>query len=292
MTEARDIRQAAIHLFDTYTHGGMKRRHFLDRLAKLAGGIVAAQALLPWLENNYAKADLLPESDPRIVVKWAKVDTDTNPIPVYVVRPNDTAKYPPVIVIHENRGLNPHIRDVARRLAAEGFFALAPDLLGPLGGTPDDPDKAREMIGTLDPAAVIAGLQGLANLIALGFPEATGKLGAMGFCWGGGMVNRLAIAEPRLAAGIAYYGQQPDAAEIGKIKAALLLHYAGLDDRINQGIAAYEAALKAAGKKYELYVYPDVNHAFNNDTNEARYNKAAADLAWQRSIAFLKRELA
>ncbi len=292
MTEARDIRQAAIHLFDTYTHGGMKRRHFLDRLAKLAGGIVAAQALLPWLENNYAKADLLPESDPRIVVKWANAYMNAAPIPVYMARPNDTAKYPPVIVIHENRGLNPHIRDVARRLAAEGFFALAPDLLGPLGGTPDDPDKAREMIGTLDPATVIAELNSITNLIALGFPKTTGKLGAMGFCWGGGMVNRLAIAEPNLKAGIAYYGQQPDAAEVGKIEAALLLHYAGLDDRINQGIAAYEAALKAAGKKYELYVYPDVNHAFNNDTNEARYNKAAADLAWQRSIAFLKRELA
>ena len=210
----------------------------------------------------------------------------------YLVRPADqTGKLPTVIVIHENRGLNAHIRDVARRVALEGFVALAPDYLSPLGGTPADEEKAREMIGQLDPAQTVA--NGVATVAFLkGHESGTGKVGAMGFCWGGGTVNNLAAAAPDLGAGVAYYGRQPDTEDVPKIKAALLLHYAGQDERINAGIDAYKAALQAAGKDFTVYVYEGAQHAFNNDTSAARYNKEAADLAWGRTIAFFKEKLA
>nr|MDQ2704272.1 dienelactone hydrolase family protein [Pseudomonadota bacterium] len=198
---------------------------------------------------------------------------------------------PAVIVIHENRGLNAHIRDVARRVALEGFVALAPDYLSPLGGTPADEDKAREMIGQLDPAQTVA--DGVATVEFLkGHELGTGKVGAMGFCWGGGAVNNLAAATPDLAAGVAYYGRQADAADVPNIQAALLLHYAGQDERINAGIDAYKNALEAAGKDFTIHVYEGAQHAFNNDTSSARYDKEAADLAWGRTIAFFKEKLA
>ena len=208
----------------------------------------------------------------------------------YLARLKAKGKRPAVIVIHENRGLNPHIKDVARRLALEGFLALAVDMLSPLGGTPADEDKGRDMIGTLNADET-------AHRIAAAVPflehhaESTGKVGAVGFCWGGGMVNRLAVLSPDLKAAVAYYGVQPPAAQVKSIQAALLLHYAGLDQRVDAGIAAYEAALKAAHKRFTIYVYPNVNHAFNNDTS-SRYDKAAAELAWSRTIAFLKENLA
>ena len=211
----------------------------------------------------------------------------------YLVRPADLdGKLPTVIVIHENRGLNAHIRDVARRVALEGIVALAPDYLSPLGGTPADEEKAREMFKELDPAQTVA--NGVATVEFLkGHELGTGKVGAMGFCWGGGAVNNLATAAPDLAAGVAYYGAQPkDPAQIAKINAALLLHYAGQDERINAGIDAYKAALEAAGKDFTIHVYEGAQHAFNNDTSAARYDKAAADLAWGRTIAFLKEKLA
>jgi carboxymethylenebutenolidase len=196
-----------------------------------------------------------------------------------------------VLVIHENRGLNPHIRDVARRFAAEGFLALALDYLSPLGGTPADEDRAREMIGTLKPDDILASSRGAIRWLEAR-PDGNGRAGAVGFCWGGAAVNELAVSDPELDAGVAYYGRQAAAERVPAIRAPLLLHYGGLDERINAGIPAYEAALKAAGKAYELHVYEGAHHAFNNDTAPARFNKEAADLAWGRTLAFLRRHLA
>ena len=281
--------QKFIELFDRFTHGAMKRREFLDKLASLAGSAAAASALLPVLENNYARADVVAEDDRRVHSGIAQI-TDTVSGYLSVPEPLDK-KTSAVLVIHENRGLNPHIKDVTRRLALEGFIALAPDYLFALGGTPDDPDKARDMIGTLKPEDVLATSR-TALLSIQKYPLNRGKTGAVGFCWGGGQVNALAAADPLLAAGVAYYGLQPQAADVARITAPLLLHYAGLDDRINAGIPDFEAALKANNKTYELYKYEGVNHAFNNDTNAARYNIEAADLAWGRTIAFFKKYLA
>jgi carboxymethylenebutenolidase len=208
----------------------------------------------------------------------------------YLVSPRAGGRLPAVIVIHENRGLNPHIRDVTRRVAVEGYAALGVDYLSPSGGTPGDEDKARDMFPSLSAADALA-VSRAALAFLKGRPEGDGKVGAIGFCWGGGQVKALAVADPTLDAGVAYYGRQPPADSVAAIKAPLLLHYAELDSGINAGIAAYEAALKQAGKAYELYMYPGVNHAFNNDTGAARYNKEAADLAWSRTIAFLRRNL-
>ena len=195
-----------------------------------------------------------------------------------------------MIVIHENRGLNPHIKDIARRLALEGFLAYAVDMLSPHGGTPADEHKGRDMIATLNAEETARRIAAAVPFLAT-HPESTGKVGAVGFCWGGGMVNRIAVLSPDLKAGVAYYGAQPPADQVKAIHAALLLHYAGLDQRINAGIAAYEAALKANDKRFTVQIYPDVNHAFNNDTAGERYNKRAADLAWGRTIAFLRENL-
>ncbi|HMK68952.1 MAG TPA: dienelactone hydrolase family protein [Stellaceae bacterium] len=284
------MNQRLIDLFDRYTHGGMSRRAFLDRLTVLAGGVAAASAALPLLENNYALAETVAESDPRIATETVAIPGVTG-LKGYLVTPKSAGKRGGVLVIHENRGLNPHIKDMTRRLGAEGFVALGIDLLSPAGGTPEDADKAAAMNAALKPEEVLASMRaGVAFLAAR--PDGTGKVGAVGFCWGGGQINALAVAEPGLAAGVAYYGRQPSAEQVPAIKAALLLQYAGLDQGIDAGIPAYEAALKAAGKTYEIYIYPDVNHAFNNDTNAARYDKAAADLAWSRTLAFLRKYLA
>jgi len=274
-----------IDLFDRFTHGAMPRRDFLERLALLAGGTAAANAVLPMLENDYARADTVAEDDPRLHTEFPAIAKNMGG---YLAFSPSGPRMPGVIVIHENRGLNPHIRDVTRRLALEGFVAYAPDYLYGLGGTPEDEDKARDMIGTLKPDDILAVSQ-VALKAIVKHPLSTGKVGAVGFCWGGGQVNALAVAEPALAAGVAYYGRQPAAADVPKITAPLLLHYAGLDERINAGIAEFETALKTNNKTYELYIYDGVDHAFNNDTNQARYNKAAADLAWGRTVAFLKK---
>jgi carboxymethylenebutenolidase len=278
--------QKYINLFDTFTHGGMSRRDFLDKLTLLAGSTAAATAILPVLENNYAHAEVVPVDDARLTIKDVEI---TAGLKGHLAIPKDAVgPLPAVLVIHENRGLNPHIKDVTRRMALEGFVAFGPDFLTPLGGTPDDADKARDMIGQLKPEDVVASSS--AAIAALMKHDATnGKVGAMGFCWGGGQVNALAVADPLLAAGVAYYGRQAPAADVPKITAPLMLHYASLDERINAGIAEYEAALKAAGRAYELHMYDGANHAFNNDTNAARYNKEAADLAWGRTVAFLKK---
>jgi len=283
--------QRIIDLYDHFTHGGMNRRAFLDKLTSLAGSAAAAAALLPILQNDYARADTVDEKDPRITAETVEIP-GVQGLKGYLVRPKSAGgKLPTVIVIHENRGLNPHIKDVTRRMATEGFIALGLDYLSPIGGTPSDEDKGREMISQLkQPDVIAAGKAAVAYLKAL--PDGNGKVGAVGFCWGGGAVNNLAVADPDLSAGVAYYGAQPKAEDVPKIRAALLLHYAGLDTRINAGIPAYEEALKKAGKTYELYTYEGANHAFNNDTNKARYDKEAADLAWKRTVAFLKKHLA
>jgi carboxymethylenebutenolidase len=277
-----------IELYDRYTHGGMTRRAFLDWLAAVAGGAAAATALLPLLENNYAAAQVVPEADPRITTQTISI-AGIDKLTGYLVRPQMGERWPAVIVIHENRGLNPHIRDIARRLGTEGFLALAPDYLSPIGSTPADEDKARELIGSLKPQDALAISR--ATMTYLKRQPDIAKVGAVGFCWGGGQVNALAVAEPMLDAGVAYYGRQPPADAVGAIKAPLLLHYAEIDPGINAGIPAFEAALKEAGKSYEIHIYPGVNHAFNNDTNAARYNKEAADLAWSRTIAFFRKHL-
>jgi carboxymethylenebutenolidase len=280
-----------IALYDEYTHAPLERRVFLTRLAQLTGSIAAALAVLPLLEPGGARAALVADDDARLDATRTTYKGSTGDIAAYVAHPRDAKKLPSVIVIHENRGLNPHIEDVARRLALEGFFVLAPDLLSPAGGTPADADKARELIGTLDAEATVQNLvAAVAHLEKQ--PLGNGKVGAVGFCWGGGMVGQLAVHSPELDAGVVYYGRQPDSAEVEKIQAPLLLHYAGEDARINAGIAAFEAALTKAKKKYTLFVYDGVQHAFNNDTSEARYNEAAAKLAWTRTVEFLKTNLA
>lgn len=278
--------QRIIDLYDRFTHGGIDRRTFMDRLASLAGGAAAATALLSVLKSDYAQAQIVPENDPRLEIGTERV----GPVDVYVARLKGDARRPAVIVIHENRGLNPHIRDVTRRMALDGFLALGVDHLTPLGGTPADEDKGREMIGQLKQPDVIAANRAVLAKFAAD-PRSNGKVGAMGFCWGGGAVNDLAVAEPNLGAGVAYYGRQARAEDVPAIRAPLLLHYAALDERINAGIPSFEAALKAAGTTYELHMYPGVNHAFNNDTGAARYDKAAADLAWGRTLAFFRRHL-
>jgi carboxymethylenebutenolidase len=287
MSVNRDI----INLFDRFTHGGMNRRTFMERLTQLAGGSAAATALLSVLENNYAKAEIVAADDSRLNAEDSGYPGPDGTINGYLVRPAVEGKFASVIVVHENRGLNPHIKDVARRVALEGFVAFAPDLLSRDGGTPEDPDKARDMIGALDPELTAQRLAAAVPFFK-SYSEGTGKVGAVGFCWGGGMVNELAARSPDLNAAVAYYGKQVDGARVPSIKAPLLLHYAGNDDNTNAGIADYETALKAAGKTYEIYIYPGVEHAFNNDTNEARYNKEAAELAWGRTVEFFKKNLA
>ncbi len=279
-----------IHLYDRFTHGGMTRREFLDRLTEAAGSAAAAAALLPLLQNDYAKAAVVAPNDARLAAETASYDAAGAKISGYLVRPKAKGKRPAVIVIHENRGLNPHIQDVARRLALEGYLAFAVDLLSPQGGTPSDEDKARDMFGALNLDTVETQLAGAVPFLEK-HPESTGNVGAVGFCWGGGMVNRLAARSPDLKAAVAYYGRQIPADRVPAIKAPLLLHYAGLDQGVNAGIPAYEAALKANNKRFTIYVYDGANHAFNNDTGGARYNKAAADLAWSRTLAFFKEHL-
>jgi carboxymethylenebutenolidase len=287
------ITQAMIDAYDEYTHLTLDRRGFMDRLTKLAGSGAAAAAIAPLLAADSAKAAQVAADDKRIKGEDVAYKGGKGDIKGYLVRPAQASgKLGAVIVIHENRGLNEHIRDVARRVALEGFIALAPDLLSSEGGTPADEDKARDMIARLDPAQPIA--DAVATVAYLKTIDGgNGKVGAIGFCWGGGQVNMLAVNAPDLDAAVAYYGAQPkDEAAIAKIRAPLLLHYAGLDERIDAGIEAYRKALDANHKDYTVYVYEGVNHAFNNDTSAARYDKAAADLAWGRTVAFLKDKLA
>ena len=279
-----------IALYNEYTHGLLDRRGFLKKSSILAGGTAAASALLPFLQQNYAKAAVVPKNDPRLNTDDIKYPGATGDFRAYLARPKGDEKLPGVIVIHENRGLVPHIEDVTRRVALEGFLAVAPDALSPLGGTPEDPDKAPSMIQSLDSQSNIRNFLAAVRYL-MTHPASTGKVGVVGFCWGGGIANQLAVNSPELIAVVPFYGRQPAPEDVPKIKASLLLHYAGLDEGINRGIPAYEAALKKASTDYRLYMYEGAQHAFLNDTNAERYNKEAAELAWQRTISFFKEKL-
>lgn len=291
MTDKPTITQAMIDAYDEYTHLSLDRRKFMEKLSLLAGSGAAAAAIAPMLAASGAQAAIVAETDERLTAQNVTYPGAKGEMNGYLVTPkNASAQLGSVIVIHENRGLNEHIRDVARRMALEGFVALAPDFLSPQGGTPADEDKAREMFSGLDMAATVANAE--ATLMWLSKREgANGKVGAVGFCWGGGLVNRLATKSQSLNAGVAYYGAQPPADDVPAIKAPLMLHYAGLDERINAGIDAYRKALEANGKSFEIFVYDGVNHAFNNDTSSARYDKQAADLAWGRTVNFFRKNL-
>jgi carboxymethylenebutenolidase len=281
-----------LNLFDKYVHGDIDRRGFLDRAAKYAVGGVTAMMLLDQLNPRFAEAEVIPKDDKRLTTSTVEIDSPqgTGKVKAYFARPASAkGKLPGVLVIHENRGLNPHIEDIARRIALEGFEALAPDALTISGGYPGDEDKAREAFGKLDQDK--ARQDFLAAAAALkARPDCTGKIGTVGFCWGGGMVNFLATQVPTLAAAVPFYGAQPKAEEVAKIKAPMLIHYASNDDRIDAGIPAFEDALKANKIKYQLFKYDGTQHGFNNDTTP-RFDKDAAALAWKRTIDFFKKNL-
>jgi len=286
----KNIHPKIVHLYEDYTAGLLDRREFLKTLTKFAGGAAAAVALLPFLEGSYAEGQFIAEDDSRLHTEYVKYPGEAGQVIAYLARPKGEDKLPGVIVIHENRGLQPHIEDVNRRVALEGFLAVAPDALSPLGGTPkDNVDEARSKMGELD------GEQTVKNFVAAveylkTHPQSTGKVGCMGFCWGGGITNQVAVNAPDLAAAVPFYGRQPAAEDVPKIKASLMCHYAELDERINEGIPEFEEALKKNDKDYEMFMYEDCRHAFFNDTG-SRYNKEASQLAFERTIAFFKDKL-
>jgi carboxymethylenebutenolidase len=282
--------QKIIDLCDEYARHLIDRREFFRKLTLLAGGAAAAYALMPLLENNLAAADIVSKDDPRLYTEYIRYPGATGEIRAYSAKLKGDTKLPGVIVIHENRGLNPHIEDVTRRIAAEGFTVIAPDALSPLGGTPKDSDEARLLIKKLDYQSAVKDYTAAIKYLKTN-PLCTGKVGVVGFCWGGRMANQMAVNSPDLIAAVPYYGSQPASEDVSKIRAALLLHYAGNDDRINKGIAEFERALKAASVDYKLHLYPNAKHAFNNDTNPGRYNKETAQLAWKRTIMFLNEKL-
>jgi carboxymethylenebutenolidase len=282
--------QKIIDLYDEYTHMPLTREAFLKKLVKLTGSMALAMTVLPSLEGCYTAPKTAVDINDLFIerVTFPGVTGAADDMKAYVARPKADGRYPAVIVIHENRGLTPHIEDVTRRLAQAGYLAIAPDALSPFGGTPSNEDEARALISKLDPE------QNLDNFInavtyATERADSTRNVGAVGFCWGGAMANSLAVNVPALKAAVAYYGSQPEAKNVPRIKAAVQLHYAELDERINAGIPAYEEALKKAGVRYELYMYKGVNHAFHNDTSAARYDESAAKLSWERTLAFFEK---
>ena len=290
--KARDFPPDVIKLFDGYVHGMISRRDFLDRAAKYAIGGFTAAAMLESLRPNYALAQQVAENDARIKTEYLTYPSPqgSGTMRGYFARPaNASGKLPGVVVIHENRGLNPHIEDVTRRLAVENFVAFAPDALTPVGGYPGNEEQAAKLFASLDAGKRIEDLVAAAGYLKAR-PECTDKIGVVGFCFGGGIANLVAVRVPDLAAAVTFYGVQPTAADAARIKAPLLLHYAALDERINKGWPDYEAALKANGVKYEMHMYPGTNHAFLNDAGP-RYDEAAAKLAWSRTLAFLNEKL-
>ena len=283
------MNQEAVDIYGQYRRGCLNRRQFLKRLAGMAGGAAAAIALLPFLEENYARAQFIAEDDSRLFTEKITYPAETGDMLAYSARPKGDGKLAGVIVIHENRGLNPHTEDVARRVAMEGFLAVAPDALSPLGGTPADVNEARSLMRKLDGEETVKNFVAAVEYLKT-HPQTTGKVGCIGFCWGGRMTNQVAVNAPDLDAAVPFYGSQPADEDVPRIKASLLCHYAGLDTRINAGIEAFEAALRAAGKEYKMFMYEGAGHAFFNDTG-SRYDKEAALLAWERTIAFLKEKL-
>jgi len=282
--------QKIIDLYDDFIHGGMNRRDFLERLTVMVGSTAAATTAMSLLQSDFAHAQIVPANDARLATEQVSFDSPKGKINGYLARPKSKGKRPAIVVIHENRGLHPHIQDVARRFAVEGFVAYAPDLLSLVGGTPANEDDALALHKKLNQDDAVVALTAAVTFLKK-HPESTGKVGSVGFCFGGLMVNRLAVASRELDAGVAYYGRQVEDADVPKITAPLLLHYAENDKGVNAGIEAYEKALKANKKRYTLYMYPGAQHAFNNDTGKARYDKAAADLAWGRTLAFFKETL-
>lgn len=286
-----EITREMIALYDDYTHVSLDRRRFMDSLAKVAGSMTAAVTIAGMMGASAKAQGLTEDADDRLETAEVTYAGAKGEMKGYLVTPREPGPFPAVIVVHENRGLNAHTRDVARRMALEGFVALAPDYLSDLGGTPTDEEAARALFAELTPDDVNA--NGIATIAFLKtVPKSTGKVGAIGFCWGGSTVNNLAVASPDLLAAVPYYGGQPKPEDVPKIEARIMAHYGGLDERINAGIPAFEEALKAAGTDHQIFIYEGANHAFNNDTSSARYDKAAADLAWSRTIAFLKETLA
>ena len=275
--------------YTEYRNGTLDRREFLNRLAAVAGGATGAFALLARLENGEASAQTIQPDDPRLRTEYIQYPAATGEMRAYSAQPIGEAKLPGVVVIHENRGLNPHIEDVARRFALEGYLTIAPDALSPVGGTPADPNEAGGLFAQLDNTQTVRNFVAAVKYLKTN-PRSTGKVGVTGFCWGGGMTNQVAVNSPDLDAAVPFYGAQPSAEDVPKIKAAMLLHYAGDDARIDAGIPAFEAALKAAKVEYTLYMYEGAGHAFFNDTG-ARYNEAAAKLAWQRTLTFFNEKL-
>lgn len=276
-------------LYETYARGALGRREFLGQLAGLAGGMAAAASLLPALEGGEMGGQIVPKDDPRLESGYIEYPCETGKMRAYSARRKGAKKLAGVIVIHENRGLNPHTEDIARRVALEGFQVIAPDALSPLGGTPANPDEARPLFQKLDREATIKDFVAAVAYLKTR-PQATGKVACMGFCWGGGMTNQVAVNAPGLDAAVPFYGAQPAPEDVPKIKAAMLIHYAGDDERIDAGIPAFEEALKKAGVSYKIHVYEGAKHAFMNDTG-TNYNKEAAELAWTRTVDFLKEKL-
>lgn len=290
---AKDFAPELLELYDYYAHGKITKREFLDRAAKYTVGGIAAAVVLAQLSPNYAMAQQVPASDPAITAEYITYPSPQGHGEVrgYLVRPaGATGKHGAVVVVHENRGLNPYIEDVARRVAKAGYIALAPDGLTSVGGYPGDDEKGRELQATVDPAKLMNDFFAAVEFL-MASPEGNGKVGIIGFCYGGGVANAAAVAYPELALAVPFYGRQPAAADVAKIQAPLLLQYAELDTRINEGWPAYEEALKTNGKVYEAFIYPGVNHGFHNDSTP-RYDEAAATLAWDRTLAWFAKYLA
>ena len=289
---ASDFDQELLNLFDEYVHGAVDRRGFLDRATKFAVGGVTSAMLLDALSPRFAEAQQVAKDDKRLKTEYLGYPSPAGSPKTrgYLVRPaNATGKLPGIVVIHENRGLNPHIEDIARRLALDNFMAFAPDALAPLGGYPGDEDKARELFPKLDQTKIREDFVAAASYLK-GRSDCTGKIGAVGFCYGGGIAAMLATRLPDLAAAVPFYGNQPRAEDVPNIKAALLIHYAGADERINAGWPAFEAALKANNINYTMHMYPGAQHGFNNDTTP-RFDPASAALAWQRTVEFFNQRL-
>jgi carboxymethylenebutenolidase len=289
---ASDFHPALLELYDFYAHGQITKREFLDRAARYTVGGMTAMALLGLMSPNYAMAQQVPLDDPEISAGYVTYPSPKGHGEVRAYRATPAGIENPVgaiVVVHENRGLNPYIEDVARRVAKAGFIALAPDGLTSVGGYPGNDEKGKELQATVDPTKLMNDF--FAAIEWLISQPTVYQVGITGFCYGGGVANAAAVAYPELAGAVPFYGRQPDAADVPKIKSPLLIHYAGLDTRINEGWPAYEAALKAAGTSYEAHIYPDVNHGFHNDSTP-RYDKAAAELAWTRTMDFFRKTLA
>ena len=282
-----DMEPKQITLLEQYKKGMIGRREFIRKTAAATGGTFFAFVLL---DGRNAQAQIIPPDDPRLHTEMITYPGETGEIAAYLARPKEEIPYPAVIVIHEIWGLNPHIKDVARRMALEGFLVIAPDALSPFGGTPEEPDRARPLFQELDYEATKKDFSAAVRYLQTN-PQTTGKVGCTGFCWGGAMTNHVAVNSPGLLAGVPYYGSVPDPEDVPKIRAAMLMHYAENDQRINQGIPAFEEALKKAGIEYRIYIYEGTEHAFNNDTNPARYHKEAAGLAWRRTVEFFREKL-